>query len=102
MPSLACRRPAVAGTCLFLALAALGVPVQAAADPASLLEEIRQSSLDVEGARQLGKVSFAAGPLTLSIEQGLLFPASRVGGHVVEMVFLGTGTVRLQAPDSVE
>lgn len=89
------------------AVLALLVPaaVQAQApspDPAALRKDIEGLTLDTGRAVALKNVKLASGLGMLQLSDGVLFPASPVGGKVMEMVFLGTGRITLEAPDAIE
>ncbi|HZF09876.1 MAG TPA: M1 family aminopeptidase [Thermoanaerobaculia bacterium] len=74
----------------------------AAADPAALRRDIEAGHLDPARAVALKNVKLAAGLATLRLEEGVLLPASPVGGKTVELVFLGRGRITLEPPDPVE
>jgi tetratricopeptide (TPR) repeat protein len=74
----------------------------AAGDPASLLAEISGARLETSRAVTLKEVKIGAGLATLHLEDGVLIPASPVGGQTVEMVFLGKGRIEMDPPDPVE
>jgi tetratricopeptide (TPR) repeat protein len=76
--------------------------VRASADPAALLDQIQASRLDGAGAVSVSRLTVESGLGALEIEQGTVFPASRVGEKAVELVFIGEAVVRLDAPDSIE
>ncbi len=87
----------------FVTLAAcLALPARGQAlDPAALLTEIEGSTLS--GApRAVTRLTLSAGPLTLKLEKGTIFPASTVAGRTVEFVFLGQGRVVMEPPDAIE
>ncbi|HEX4953504.1 MAG TPA: M1 family aminopeptidase [Thermoanaerobaculia bacterium] len=70
-------------------------------DPSALLAEIDATTLS--GApRVVTRLSLAAGPLTLKLEKGTIFPASTVAGRTAEFVFLGQGRVVMEPPDAIE
>lgn len=71
-------------------------------DPAALRKDIEALTLDTGRAVALKNVKLAAGLGVLQLSDGILFPASPVGGKVVEMVFLGKGRITLEAPDAIE
>ncbi|HEV2843737.1 MAG TPA: M1 family aminopeptidase [Thermoanaerobaculia bacterium] len=86
--------------CLLLAF---GAAAHAQApDPASLLKEIAGTRLEPSRALAMKEVKLAAGLATLHLEDGVLIPASPVGGKTVELVFLGKGRIELEAPDRIE
>jgi hypothetical protein len=88
-----------------LALAALPALGSAAwsqsPDPAALRREIEQSRLDPARAVVLEGVKLNAGLADLLLE-GVLVPATPVGGKAAEMIFLGTGRIELEPPDAIE
>jgi hypothetical protein len=85
-------------------LAGLLAAAPAAADPGpqELLQEIRALALRVDEGVSIGPIKFDAGLAKFQIDDGILFPASPVGGQVVEMVFLGRARLLLTPPDEVE
>src|SRR5215210_7837432 len=105
-------RPRAASICsiLFVVLAFLGaavpvwpqVPPAGAADPAVLQKEIAALRLDPARAVMLKNVKLAAGSGFLYLDDGLLVPATAVGGKTAEMVFLGKGRIELDPPDEIE
>ncbi|HKI03482.1 MAG TPA: M1 family aminopeptidase [Thermoanaerobaculia bacterium] len=70
--------------------------------PAALQEEIAASRLEVSRAVSLKKLKLNAGLATLHLDDGVLIPASAVGGKTVEMVFLGSGRIEIEPPDAIE
>jgi Peptidase family M1 domain len=72
------------------------------ADPAALRRDIEAAHLDPARAVALKSVKLAAGLATLRLEEGVLLPASPVGGKTIELVFLGRGRIALEPPDRVE
>jgi peptidase M1-like protein len=94
---------------LLLAAAALSAQTPASppspaapVDPAALRRDIEAAHLEAARAVSLKSVKLAAGLATLRLDEGVLLPASRVGGKTVELVFLGRGRITLEPPDSVE
>jgi hypothetical protein len=91
---------------LLLTLTASAVRVRAQVppppDPAALRKDIEALTLDTGRAVTLKNVKLAAGLGMLQLSDGILFPASPVGGKVVEMVFLGKGRITLDPPDAIE
>ncbi|HEX3130265.1 MAG TPA: M1 family aminopeptidase [Thermoanaerobaculia bacterium] len=71
-------------------------------DPAALKKDIEALTLDTDRAVALKNVKLSAGLGVLQLSDGFLFPATPVGGKVVEMVFLGKGRITLEAPDAIE
>ena len=89
---------------LFLVLTLLAAPAARAAeapDPAALQAEIAASHLEFARAVTLKNLKLNAGLATLHLD-GVLVPASAVGGGTVELVFLGSGRIELEPPDSIE
>ena len=70
--------------------------------PAALQAEIAASRLEASRAVSLKKLKLNAGLATLHLDDGVLIPASAVGGKTVEMVFLGSGRIEVEPPDEVE
>jgi hypothetical protein len=89
---------------MFVVLFALGVPALHAetTDPASLLAEIAAAHLEPARAVSLKKLKVNAGLATLHLDDGVLIPATSVGGKTIEMVFLGSGRIELDPPDAIE
>jgi hypothetical protein len=93
---------------LFVILLTLGFPAlhaetaDPAAIPAKIVSEIAASHLDPARAVSLKKLKVNAGLGTLHLDDGVLIPASGVGGKTIEMVFLGSGRIDLDPPDAVE
>lgn len=71
-------------------------------DPAELTERLRQTALDVDSAVQVDHLVLDTGVARLTLEDGVVIPATGVDGVPVEMVFLGRGIVRMKAPNEVE
>jgi hypothetical protein len=82
-------------------LGAAAVPVRAQ-DPAALQKEVAALRLDPARAVTLKNVKLAAGSGFLLLDDGLLVPATPVGGKTAEMVFLGKGRLQLDPPDDIE
>lgn len=96
---------------LFAALLALGFPALHAetpdpaaspASPAKIVSEIAAAHLDPTRAVSLKRLKVNAGLGTLHLDDGVLIPASSVGGKTIEMVFLGSGRIDLDPPDAIE
>src|SRR5437764_4075386 len=99
---------------LFLALLTLGFPALHAetadpaaipanpANPAGIVSDIAASHLEPARAVSLKKLKVNAGLGTLHLDDGVLIPASSVGGKTIEMVFLGSGRIDLDPPDAIE
>ncbi len=73
-----------------------------AADPEILLRQIRTASLDASLALDMTGVRLGTGFATFDLESGVLIPVRGGGERMVEMVFVGRGRARLEAPDNVE
>jgi hypothetical protein len=80
----------------------LPIAAAEAAAPAALKSEIAESRLEPAGAVAAASISLNAGLARLELRQGVLLPASRIGGKVVEMVFLGSGRISVTPPDEIE
>ena len=100
------RRPPLPALLALLApfaIASAGAAQAAPApEPAALRRDIDGMKLVSEDAVSLRNVRLGAGLAKLNLKDGVLVPVSAVGGKVVEMVFVGTGEVALEAPDAVE
>src|SRR4051794_7179305 len=83
----------------FLAAAALRAQ---APDPAALQAAIAGAKLDPARAVTLKNVKLGVGLGTLRLEDGVLIPATPVGGKTVEIVFLGKGRMEVEPPDAIE
>ncbi len=93
--------------CLFVGL--LVVPALAVraespgpADPAVLRQEIERSWLDPARAVTLKGVKLDTGLADLLLEDGVLVPATTVGGKTAELVYLGKGRITVDPPDPIE
>lgn len=73
-----------------------------ALDPKVLQQEIAGLRLDFESAISLQKLNLNAGLANLHFDDGILVPTTKVGGKVIEMVYLGKGRVDVDPPDPVE
>src|SRR5262245_60315991 len=71
-------------------------------DPAALSREIAAARLEPSAAVSIKGLKLSAGLATVSLVDGVLVPASAVGGRAIEMVFLGKGRISLDPPDEVE
>jgi hypothetical protein len=71
-------------------------------DPAALQSEIAAVQLAPAGAVTLKNLKLNAGLGLLHLADGVLVPASPVGGKTIEMVFVGKGRISLDPPDEVE
>ncbi len=74
----------------------------AAAEPGELWRQIGATRLDPERAVEVAGLNLASGGAALEIRRGTIFPATPVGGRVVEMVFLGEAQLVLEPPDDIE
>src|SRR5206468_3775503 len=74
-------------------------PARVPADPAALQREIASSHLEPARAVAVRNLNLNAGLARFDLEDGVLLPASRVGGRSIEMVFLGTGRISVEPPD---
>src|SRR3954469_15053842 len=88
-------------SCLLPLLAAGALRAQAP-DPAALQAAIAGARLEPARAVTLKNVKLGVGLGTLRIEDGLLIPATPVGGKTLEMVFLGKGRLEVEPPDAIE
>lgn len=95
------RQSRVAAFLLVLALGSTAIWAQAT-DPAALLKEISGSRLEPARAVSLKNLKLSTGLGTLHLLDGVLVPATPVGGRTVEMVFLGKGRIAVDPPDDVE
>lgn len=74
----------------------------ASPDAASLLDDLRASRLDPEGAVRLEGVELDTGLARFLIEEGTVFPITPVGEGALELAFLGEGRMVLEPPDEIE
>src|SRR3954447_8953588 len=88
--------------CLLPAFLAAGALRAQAPDPAALQAAIAGAKLDPARAVTLKNVKLGVGLGTLRLEDGVLIPATPVGGKTVEMVFLGKGRLEVEPPDAIE
>jgi hypothetical protein len=89
------------GLALALALGS-GPAFASAPDLVGIEREIREVRLDPARAVSLRNVRLVAGLASVVLEEGVLVPATGVGGRTVEMVFLGKGRITLEPPDEIE
>jgi hypothetical protein len=89
-------------SCLLPAFLAAGALRAQAPDPAALQSAIAGARLDSSRAVTLKNVKLGVGLGTLRLDDGVLIPASPVGGKTLEMVFLGKGRMQVEPPDAVE
>jgi len=95
---LRCLPPiALLGTFLHAAAVSAQTP-----DPVALRREIEQSRLDSDRAVALKNVKLDTGLADLVLEDGVLLPASTVGGKTTELVYLGKGRIKVDPPDAIE
>jgi hypothetical protein len=85
--------------CLLLGAGALRAQTS---DPAVLQSAIAGARLDPAHAVALKGVKLGVGLGTLRLDDGVLIPATPVGGKTVEMVFLGKGRMEVEPPDAIE
>src|SRR3954452_6667902 len=71
-------------------------------EPAALQAQIAAAHLEIGRAVTVENVKLAVGLGTLRLEDGVLIPATAVGGKTIEMVFLGKGRLEVEPPDAVE
>jgi tetratricopeptide (TPR) repeat protein len=83
-------------------LLGIAASLAAASDPAVLVEQIDGATLDYDRALRVTALRVDTGRGTLTLHDGVLFPATAVGGRVVELVFLGDATLHVEPPDPVE
>jgi hypothetical protein len=95
------RRLAVL-SCLLPALLAAGAVGAQAPDPAALQAAIAGARLDPARAVTLKNVKLGVGLGKLSLDEGVLIPATAVGGKTIEMIFLGKGRIEVEPPDAIE
>jgi hypothetical protein len=88
-------------TCLLILLAAGALRAQAP-EPAALQAAIAGARLEPARAVALKGVKLAVGLGTLRLDDGVLIPATAVGGRTVELVFLGKGRLEIEPPDAIE
>jgi len=88
--------------CCLDAYCTLAVARAEAGEGGRIKGEIAASRLELAGAVAATNLSLNAGLARLDLRQGVLVPASPIGGKVVEMVFLGSGRVSVAPPDEIE
>ncbi|HSS78219.1 MAG TPA: hypothetical protein VLV54_15925 [Thermoanaerobaculia bacterium] len=93
---------ALLGLCASAAPAVSAEIADPAANPAKIVSEIAAAHLEPARAVSLKKLKVNAGLGTLRLDDGVLIPASSVGGKTIEMVFLGSGRIELDPPDAIE
>jgi hypothetical protein len=71
-------------------------------DPAEIIAQIQASEADLEAAVRVTGHRLTAGLATVHLIDGVLVPATPVGGRSMEFVFVGSGRIRLDPPDTVE
>jgi hypothetical protein len=89
-------------SCLLPALLVAGAVGAQAPDPATLRAAIAGAKLDPAHAVTLKGLKLGVGLGTLHLDDGVLIPATPVGGKTIEMVFLGKGRIEVEPPDAVE
>jgi hypothetical protein len=88
--------------CLLPVLLGAGAARAQAPEPAALQAAIAGARLEPARAVTLKNVKLAVGLGTLRLDDGVLIPATAVGGKTIEMVFLGRGRIEVEPPDAVE
>jgi hypothetical protein len=71
-------------------------------DPGEVAEALRASRLDHDRAVRVANVRLDMGYAVLTVEDGLLVPATEIGGRSAEIVFLGAARLELDPPDEIE
>ncbi|PYQ55810.1 MAG: hypothetical protein DMF53_27295 [Acidobacteria bacterium] len=89
-------------SCFLPVLLAAGALRAQAPDPAAVQAAIAGARLEPARAVALKNVKLGVGLGTLRLEDGVLIPATPVGGKTIEMVFLGKGRIEVEPPDAVE
>src|SRR5436305_11683561 len=89
-------------SCFLPVLLAAGALRAQAPDPAAVQAAIAGARLEPARAVALKNVKLGVGLGTLRLEDGVLIPATPVGGKASEMVFLGKGRIEVEPPDAVE
>ncbi|MEM8932758.1 MAG: hypothetical protein AAGE94_16355, partial [Acidobacteriota bacterium] len=77
-------------------------PAHASRDATALLADIERASLDVAAVRQVDRLTLDTGIARWSLTEGSLYPVATPDGVVVEMVFVGKGSVRVEPEDDIE
>jgi hypothetical protein len=95
-------RPLRVLLCLLAAFLAAGAVRAQTADPATLQAAITGARLEPARAVALKNVKLGVGLGMLRLDDGVLIPATPVGGKTIEMVFLGKGRIEVDPPDAVE
>ncbi len=95
------RSPLVSALVLLALLPGAALRAQAP-EPAALQAQIAAAHLEIGRAVALKNVKLAVGLGTLRLEEGVLIPATPVGGKTIEMVFLGKGRIEVEPPDAIE
>jgi len=73
-----------------------------AADPAEVQRQLAAARLEPERAVQVKGVKMNAGLARLSLDEGVVIPASRIAGRSRELLFVGRGRFVLEPPDAIE
>ncbi|MBP7587700.1 MAG: hypothetical protein KBA72_07085 [Thermoanaerobaculia bacterium] len=76
--------------------------VPPALEPRAIIDALAQGTLEVARAVPVERLNLKVDLAEVSLERGWLFPATRLAGRVVEMVFVGTGHMKLVPPDATE
>ncbi len=82
--------------------AACSIPGLAAEGPEPLADAIRKATLENRRAVALRGVEIVLGAAALKIEEGILVPATPIGGHSAELAFAGRAVFTFDPPDDVE
>lgn len=67
-----------------------------------MVDSIRAAAPDLDHPLDPAGIRLTTGFATLDLTRGALFPVRTEDGRAVEMVFVGEGQVRLEAPDRIE
>jgi hypothetical protein len=85
-----------------LALSPPAFAVDSAAEPQAIQAALTDIHLEPGRAVATTRVSLDVGLGRLVLGPGVLVPTSEIAGRVIEMVFLGTGTFTVAAPNDIE
>ncbi|MCH9649086.1 MAG: hypothetical protein K0U98_12680 [Deltaproteobacteria bacterium] len=66
------------------------------------LERIRNSQLELGKAVSVTNLKLNTGMAILEIQDGTVIPTEAPGAHAMELVFLGNGSLTLEAPNAIE
>lgn len=88
---------------LVLAVRTAGADAPATTDGfRALRDAVEAAAIDAPEARSVGRTKLAAGPATLEIRGGVVYPAAAADGRVTEIVFLGRARFVVDPDDRVE